>query len=399
MAITIDQQPSGIMPGYNNLVFVIDSDNKTEDNFKYICDIWYDGSLQQTVKLPARPVGGKAVFDAHRILENTITHDIGITDYGFKQNTNSYKDFFVYFGEEYDVSGTLTQYTNLAQSNIITAFNAAIHPHTWLDWDYTDYNLGSTTKKFLTNSGRIQQIHTGQSAWLHSFASASGIVSYAKILTYNSAGTLIDTYQVANSFNGSGFLRFGAGIIQLNNSTLSAGSQPVIDADVSEYTIQYFNVSNNAVSELMTYNIVDANCKYDDWRLHWLNTLGGYDSFSFDLKSRKTIDIDRKSYKKRLGSLSGSTWSYTRKDRSETDYNITSRETIKITSDWLTDEEMIWMEELLSSPDVYYEDSNNNLVAINMRDVSFEVKKKQNEKLQNLELTFTNSVANYRQRY
>lgn len=401
MAITIYQQPQKITPVYNDMYFTVLSDNIIETNFKYIFDIYYNSSLQQTIKIPARP-DGYAVYSPARILENEITFDITESDFGFMENENSYMDFYIKFGEEYDVGGVLTEFPDLATSNVITAFNAALDPLEFLDYDYTDYGLSDSTKIYLTNSPSTLSIDTGQSAWLYGFVASGNIVDRMNIITYDSSNNVIDTHKVSNPLAAaSGFARFGSGIIQLNQidaGDFISGGQPVITASVAKYTLQVMNSSNVAVSELFTYNIEDTSCKYDNFRLHWFNKLGGFDSFNFDLVSRKRIGIERKSYKKNLGSLIGTSFIYDSMSRGKKDYDVIGTEIQRITSNWITEAQSIWMEDLLTSPEVYYEDSNNNLIAINITNSEYEVKKKQNDKLINIEIEFTFSFNKQRQR-
>ena len=59
---------------------------------------------------------------------------------------------------------------------------------------------------------------------------------------------------------------------------------------------------------------------------------------------------------------------------------------------------MVWLEELITSPDVYVEKSGT-LVPINITTAKHERKKQVNDKLFNLTLEFTYSYNRYRQRF
>ena len=39
MSVTILQSPDTVMPVYNDIVFTVDSTNKSQCSFRYVCDI------------------------------------------------------------------------------------------------------------------------------------------------------------------------------------------------------------------------------------------------------------------------------------------------------------------------------------------------------------------------
>lgn len=404
MAISLYQQPDSPTPVYNDMFFLADSTNKTATNFKYIFDIWYDGAFQHRFKIPARP-DGYGVLNVARIIESLVTYDIeALTDFGILENPNSYKNIVVKVGEEY--GATLVEYPNLAESSVTTAYNASLEFLEYPDFSPATYSLSDSSKKFQTNSPASVDIHTGQNAWLHFYSTTAANVNRAIIKTYDTSGSLIDTFKVANNFSSaSGFFRIGTGAIQLNQidaGDLISGSQPIIDGTVKSYTVNIAKSTDVATSETKTYSIVDANCKYENYRLHWLNKIGGFDSFNFDLVSRKRTSIQRKNYKKVAGAvalvLGSPNFFYSKDDRGDAVYDLTYKRGIKITSNWVSDEVATWLEELFTSPEVYYENSDNELIPIIINNTEYEEKKKANIKLINYELDFSFAHSNERQR-
>lgn len=404
MAISFYQEPDSPTPAYNDMHFLIDSTNKAQANFKYIFDVWYDGIFQHRFKIPPRP-DGYGVLNVARVIESLVTYDIeGDTDFGILENSNSYKNIVLKFGEEY--GSTLVEYPNLSASDVITAFNAALEFLEYPDYSPATYSLSGGTKKFQTNSPASVDIHTGENAWLHFHSTSGANVNRAIIKTYDTSGSLLNTFKVANNFSSaSGFFRIGTGPIQLNQipaPDLISGSQPIIDGTVKSYTINIAKSDDTPTSETKTYSIVDANCKYDNYRLHWLNKIGGFDSFNFDLVSRKRTSIQRKSYKKVPGSvrmvLGSPEYFYTKDERGDIVYDLTYKRSVSITSNWVTDEVAAWLEELFTSPNVYYENSDNELIPIVINNADYEEKKKDNIKLLNYEIDFSFAHSNERQR-
>lgn len=399
MAVTVYQSPNSVTPVYNDMVWVIGSTNIAQTNFQYIVDVWYNGAFRSRFKLPARP-DTYAVFNGARVLESLVTYDIDYADAGIYTCPNMFENVVLKFGEEY--GSTVVEYTDLTVSSVVTSFNASIDVLDFIDFDSTDYNLNATTQKFLTNAPLATDINLSQNAWLHFYATTGANVDRAIIKTYNTAGSLVGTYKLANNFaSASGFFRLTTGTNNLNaiaSGNIISGTQPIITSSIASYTVEMATSADAVKSETRTYNIVDASCKYDSYRIHWLNKMGGFDSFNFDLVSTQKTSISRKNYKKNLGTLIGTTYAYTKQDPQDVVYDTNYKRTVRVTSNWMSNADAIWMEELFTSPVVYYENSSNELIPIVLTSNEYEQKKSQNIKLINYELEFSFAQTNSRQR-
>lgn len=392
MAITINQQPQTFSPVYNPLVFVVDSDNNNQANFQYVFDVYFDGVFQTRHRLPARPVTGEGVFDASRIIEASVTHDIDLNygALGFSANNNSFKKFYISFGEEY--GSTVTLYPDLETSDDIYAFNGAIDYFDFVDYDKDDYLLSSSSKKFLTNSP-AQNIRTTERAWVYSVCDVPSNYTHINIRVFDSAGTVLTTINFGNSITlaTDKFIRWML-------------DMPVLDALYPGYFIDGNYIEVYAVNGLTTiseskrFYITDECTKYDIYRLHFLNKLGGVDSFSFTLVSKKETSIKKSKYKRTLGTLTGGQYLYSKSDRSEHTLSTASDDTISIKSNWINEDQSIWLKELVESP-IVFQEVNGELIPITINDTRYETKKVINDKLFNLSLSFNYSVTNYRQRY
>lgn len=108
-------------------------------------------------------------------------------------------------------------------------------------------------------------------------------------------------------------------------------------------------------SEIMTFTL-DCKCsKFKKHTLMWLNDLGGWDFYYFNLKSDIEREIDRSQFHRHLKSYStGNGYRYNGGDRGRTTYNTTSNDKITVRSEYLTQGELDWMANLLESPEVYW---------------------------------------------
>lgn len=412
MAYSILQQPELYAPAYNDQIYVVTSSNNGQTNFNYIARV-YIGSDVITIKAPANPTYGSGVFNIGRVIEAYVNSDIDKT-YGIQKNLTSYKAYYVVFGEEY--GSTVVQYLSLTTTVTKYVWNGIFDFLDAQTFAYGDHSLDGTglggRGLVLSNAAQFftQKILDADYHWLHWFANDTTKLSHIEVKSYDTNGALVKTVGVQNPtlYQSSGtitnhFMRFGGAKAQLNQITspdLRYGTTPVIPTTATSYTLEFQNASSGVVAGGITYNIQEADCKYTNYRLHFLNELGGFDAFNFTKLSRKETDINRMQYKAPIGALtSASIFGYAKKDRGDRQYFISTKETIKIKSDWLTDLEIEMLKELVESPEIYLDDSVHGLVSVTCSVSKFDTKTVLNDKLFNLEIDVKYSFDRYRQRY
>lgn len=408
--ITVNQEPEDHTPAYNEIIFVVTSDKKTEANFKYVADLYVDGvSTNIRVKRQPHPTLGSAFFDFGRIIETYVTHDISKATYGFQQNLNSYARYQIKFGEEFGLSSSgTTIYPNQVLTQNRFAWNAVLDH---LDFkDFADsatnqYVLNSPTSKFLTNMPTSGVIGTSEDAWLYMMTDTANDVRRVKINTYDSAGTLIQTVEVNNPFrlvtsSNDRHIRFGCGTRNINlldSSGVTSGALPIITASVARYSINTINAL--ATSETRWFKIESPCTRNVTYRFHFLNPLGGFDSFTFIRGSQKTSEIKRSTYKKITGGLtSASAYGYNKSDRGTTQYNTSIKDNIRVKSDWIKEETFTWLAELVESREVYLDDPTHGIVPVIIQNNKYDFKQDAQEKLFNLEIEFEYAFDRYSQR-
>ena len=94
-------------------------------------------------------------------------------------------------------------------------------------------------------------------------------------------------YPTSNNYD-SQYWRIAVGPQDIANidASLMTGSTPsTVLNGAKSYTIMLLNSTNVQESEAVTFNLDQQCSKYEPVRLHWLNRLGGIDSFNFNLKS------------------------------------------------------------------------------------------------------------------
>lgn len=326
MSITINQQLDEITPAYNEMVYVVTSTNIAEDNFKYIADVYIDGTYTKRLSLPANPTFSNAVVDVHRVVETFLTYDIDIAETsGVTQCPETWCEVVVKFGEEYGLSSSgVTVYPDLTNSSSVFAFAGSLPEFDFIDYVDTDYILDSSGHLFQTNAPRSNfKIATNQIMWLGGYVNTDNDVNVLVVATYNSAGTLIDEYQITNQFDtpsgddNDRFLKFVAGwnLNDVPQAQLITGTQPILDTTVYYYDVYTADAGNVVTSEKFRIYPTDECSAFDSFELHFQNVFGWFDTFVFNSKSNHNVAIDRKEYKKQTGTVAATSFTTTKADR------------------------------------------------------------------------------------
>jgi len=283
-------------------------------------------------------------------------------------------------------------FENQVQSTTEYSWNGGLQYKEFLSYDIDDFyisSLPSSQGRFLTNGPKTRKVREGEVEYL-SLINWDNSTLYnmtAVYKSYTSNGTLIDTYTInlGSSTKVHKVLQLGVGRENLDT---------YLDfTNATYYTVHIEDSLGTQISEQITY-LIDTECyRFTQKRLMWLNRLGGWDFFTFNLRSDKTIDINRNEYKRNLRSYDSSTdlYNYSMGDRGRTTYIVEASETETCFSNWIRDDEMSWMEELYTSPEVYLIEDTTNMLPINITDDSVTLGKAENYGLVSYTITFKHS--------
>lgn len=363
MAITNLGYPSGSPSVQDTLWHIFDS-NITSIDLKYVVDLYVGGVQQVRVKLYPEPVTGIGYFDAGPIVRNTMTYQ------WLTPNTNVLmcepnvsgqigQTYQYRIGEEY--SGVT--YLNLASGNV-TAYNFVAPTFERKVADLTAYN-----GKALSNRPNEINAALGDNIYIGA-KDVSGLV----VSTYNFSNVKIaDTiYSLGGT---KAFAQLNVGSPALNNPTA------VITSSVKYYTITIGT---------STYRVnMECNPKYTSYNLHFMNHLGMFDTAKFDLASRLTMEVQRKSFEKRDYTLGASSVTYYDANKkyvdSKVNYLNKKDHAYKLTMNAPTDSQFEWLAELIDSPQVYFE-LDGYFYPVSIRNTNFEYSKYVNNRLRVFEV-------------
>lgn len=390
MAITITDTPQTITPAYNENMFVATSTEVAQTNFRFRVEI-LDSTSTTIATVDVFPdANNNMLFDAHRILESYVTSNPTLTTITeLKPCPESWVKYKIKVTERY--GATLANYLS-ATTSFLYAFNASFKWKDFASYDQDDWCIKSgSVVPFLTNSPDTQTIYTNEKAFLHFAVQTDNIARRLRVRTYDINGNLAQTALIVNNyyaFDPGRFVRCPAGwnLNDITSGDLASGTQPIIHSSIASWVIDIVQSDGTtALTETKTFTAQDECTIYDSYRIHFLNSLGGFDSFTFNRRSTSNNKIDRKTFEPVYGSIVAGEWSYSQTEQRKKDFYIEEEETIKLNSDWITQEQSTWLYELVTSPEIYVE-QGGSIYSAHIKTSEYMKRTHPSDKIFNLEM-------------
>jgi hypothetical protein len=291
-------------------------------------------------------------------------------------------------------------------------FNGSLPVYDFVDYDQNDYASRQNTipvplTKFIPN---LAKIGSDESYWVH-FLSAEELAPMSFQIRKYPLPNLQGTQFPLDAGQGNPFSLSFTGFPSVDGNQftrprvrcgigprdLGAIASPISFAGVQSYRVTFVSQTTGATSFIsFTFNISDCH-KYPPTRLHWLNEDGGFDSWTFGMKSHTEEDVDRKQFYSQKNTLTGGSYGYDTMSRGTTDYHIGLSEEITLNTDLLTDAELEHLRGLVSSPVVFREVAGG-YSSVNVVTKSWQQKRGTQDGTFNLELKIKPSMDSTRQR-
>lgn len=438
MAITIDKRAPLHTMAYNPAWWVLQSTNTAQDNFRFLCDIYITGQTfaggasYLRLKTPVDPVQNKGVFNPNTILERYLTYDLDIAATGqeyVKQADSSVIQYQLKFGEEYGPSSAVTQYADLATSALSYAYNGCIDPLDYISFITTSgsafLNPATTTKRFLTNDPRKAtapycQVRSNEVSWLqilndqNTVGNASSRAHYefydSTFQVLNATVIVDNTYKLlSNVADRRLIVPTGYNIDQIRTADIISGTLPQVSSASNIYwKVWMTDAANTQTSEVFIFQ-KDSQCtSQTEFRLHFQNEFGAFDSFTFIRAHKFETEVkERKKFSKPLGKfIASNNYMYEAVDHSDVVFYTEMKDTITMHSDWISEPVSKWLEELVTSPVVFAQNvtwsssgDTLQLVPVSlMLEKKYTRKQRATDKLFNLEIKIQPTYNRYRQR-
>jgi hypothetical protein len=371
--------PSGEPTVQDALWHVFNTNVTGQTDFKYVMDLYVGGVQQVRVKLFPDPTNNKGYFDAGNVVRNTMTYDWLTPDAAYflaEPNVSGQigQTYQYRIGEEY--SGTT--YLNRASGNITAYnFNAPLFKRRQSD-------LTVKQNKFMTNRPSTINASLNDNIFMGVYDNNFA----CEIITYNANNNVINSDSL--SIMNDKFAQLNIGVPGINEGLGSS----FIDASV-----KYYDIKSVSPSTLLTRVYLECNGRYDSYNLHFLNDWGMFDTAKFNLVSKLSMDIERKGFEKRdykFGSSSVDYYANNKYVESKINYQNKKDYTYKLTMNAPTDEEYVWLAELVASPQIYFE-YDGNYYPVTIKATNYEFSKYVNNRLRVFEVEIEMNQTRYSQ--
>lgn len=350
MAITVIQAPATFASLHAPIWVVASSTNVAQPDFRFVFDVYVGGLL--IVRLKTFPdASGYGVVDVSRVLRSFITNYFGgagsspNAPLAFQSNAIQ-RTFDIAYGEEYASAGVVTTYAHLTVGSYAAYNSYALDA----PGPYSAQQLIAYQSLWLTTrSLEPIWIPRGRPAFLSYFnmpQEATHLIEIEEIDENNQPNNLL-------TFTSSPFdpTLLKLAVFNLNPDFINSSGLFTGDP-VNATQVGYRMRLNIIYDEYTPWVYVRFLCepKTPATGLHFMNRLGGFDSFFFTGPTRREAELERKTYRTQpVGAEVGGNNVY--RDTA-IDYSTKHTWRRKLASGWLTDAEHYWLAELVASPQV-----------------------------------------------
>ncbi len=395
MAITIQSSPAPYSSMHDDLWFVSSSTNVGQTAFKFVYDVYVNGSQVSRTKVYPSPSaeGSYGVFNASPMVRSFVTNYFEPSGSSIlvASNDKIKVDSQIRIGEEYVSGGNLITIPNVA-SGALASYN--YYPPLFADILFVNNNtplvlsdyydnllLENFTDDWITERDNEKiTIEYGDNFYATYFKITAGTYN-AFIDVINESGAVVDTVSGGITFSG-----------EMNLFNCQAGHINTFAGRtlVTENTFGYnvYLKRGVAVSRKLRF-IQKCYPKYKQYNLHFLNRLGGWDTMKFALVNRRSTELQRASYRRNDWQLSGNTMSnidsYNKYNETTLNYAIQHKDKFHLISDWVSQQDYEWLGQLFASTIVYME-VQGAYFPVTISSTNYEYKLETSDKLFNFEI-------------
>jgi hypothetical protein len=325
---------------------------------------------------------GSTFGNGSRYKDSEVPHPIHLIDkYAMSENAIRFMAINFYVEYSDDPNGTVSISTDSETSDQYTIFNGVLQYDDVLtlsngNYGYDLFKFGydgfflADTGDFLSNAPSTQYARLtdyGTLPFLNFLPTPDDIVANIVITYYWDGGS--STQTVPQSWTNGGLSKntseayknlmyFGCFPANLQNwSTTAVYGASSFETAIANGLTHYTMIANSEISttsQMTTINIICPNLKgYEGIRLAWLNQWGTWDYYTFTMKSTRTTSTKRIPYNQQGGTWNESTFKISGWKGGKKNFRVNSTEKIKLNTDFVTEAEGVWFEELINSPEVY----------------------------------------------
>lgn len=430
MAITILQQPTDYTPGGNFIVFIVGSTNVAQPNFKYVANVSINGNMIAKLKAFPNPSNDdRAVFNVQELVRNFFDvipriGDGSIVPADTFACDSQIASLQVEFVEEYTGAPA-----NSEESNLITLWNGAFDVMEFAQWENvyaSKYRIETNPSSSFLTLPLTNRPESVRAISTPTYKQSGNIYFNCKSETTSNYDWTFYTYYTADQspyrqfaiktpnwaphnstppelndaqMIGAPFMPFDVYNISASITSDGNAGSDSFPENGGYYSVSATESDEGGFKSIDYFVYLNEDCsRFEPTEIHFENQLGAVDSYVFTKTNREVQTIERVQASKPYLNFNetGMFTQYgtpTNYSRFNAQVDFTRQYTAS--SDWLTDAEFEWLQELVRSPRVWLrkafetdEGVREYLVPILITDTNYNVYKRDIDQLKTLSVTY-----------
>jgi hypothetical protein len=221
----------------------------------------------------------------------------------------------------------------------------------WIDmpyWDETDYELDNVLGQWLTDQPTTFSCTLGQDLWLN--IKDPNVNTNPRITFISDDGSVF-----RKTLTGADYIKgLAVGPNNYGSLTLVSGTAPLVKPTTQSYEMYYSNGVFHAQKSIKYKINIDRRILISESHILFLDRMGSWSSFAFQLKSYEKLNIKRETYNKDVpGSVVDSQWQYKSYEQGTVNFNTQVSKTIDLNTNWMTESAGVYFQQLVTSPQTY----------------------------------------------
>jgi hypothetical protein len=194
---------------------------------------------------------------------------------------------------------------------------------------------------------------------------AANTIDEMQVIQFNSAGAPIQTDSIPIAPQEGHIVHTGIYPMNVSGSLGFA-------ANMHHYLVNFLYLGS-AVARSIAFFEAEDECRFDTYRLGWINSRGGWDFWNFTKRSEETYSIEKKRYRKVIGNYAtaNANFSFNNYDRGLTERNAFVEKMLTVSTDFLSEAQFEFLKGLSFADSVYIIDDTGTPTPVLVENTNF----------------------------
>ena len=189
------------------------------------------------------------------------------------------------------VDNRATQFLGLETSYDKYIFNGSNSFDDNSDWVFDEWEIGLTPGKLITNIPEYLEINIDDYFTANYFGSENGIGGFDNLEIVFTTSTTSAVFSLGVSSD--------HGTIGMGPENLKTWSTAYNNIAIgSTYSIKILNIPRDTYSNEIVFKVVERCTKYENYKIVWLDRMGGWKTFNFENQSSKKVKSKKQEFEK-----------------------------------------------------------------------------------------------------